>query len=150
MSSGVGTAVGGYRGADNRGADDDPDTTNLYVGNLSPQVSEEELFNHFGKFGAIQSVKIMWPRTEEEHARGRLCGFVAFVERADAAKVSNTSRGQRTAAPSPSSSSLPTLFADTHLSLSCLSVRACVSGQGRAKRCGVPRVLYAHRLGQED
>ena len=97
MSSGVGTAVGGYRGADNRGADDDPDTTNLYVGNLSPQVSEEELFNHFGKFGAIQSVKIMWPRTEEEHARGRLCGFVAFVERADAAKLSEPSRGQRRA-----------------------------------------------------
>ena len=125
MSSGVGTAVGGYRGADNRGADDDPDTTNLYVGNLSPQVSEEELFNHFGKFGAIQSVKIMWPRTEEEHARGRLCGFVAFVERADAAKVSNTSRGQRTA-PSPSSSFPPFLLTDLSLSLSGLCARVCV------------------------
>ena len=26
----------------------------------------------------------MWPRTDEEHARGRNCGFVAFMTRADA------------------------------------------------------------------
>merc|ERR1740138_1216138 len=64
----------------------DPETTNLYVGNLSPQISEELLYQQFSRFGAIQSIKIMWPRTEEEHARGRLCGFVAFVERQDAAK----------------------------------------------------------------
>ena len=62
----------------------DPETTNLYVGNLNPGITEEVLFNRFSRFGAIQSVKIMWPRTEEEHARGRLCGFVAYVERGDA------------------------------------------------------------------
>jgi len=55
------------------------------VGNLSPNISEETLFREFQKFGAIQSVKIMWPRSEEEKARARHCGFVAFVNRADAA-----------------------------------------------------------------
>lgn len=39
---------------------------NLYVGNLSPDVTEEKLARVFSKFGKIESVKIMWPRTEEE------------------------------------------------------------------------------------
>jgi len=38
----------------------------------------------FGKFGAINSVKVMWPRTEEERARKRNCGFVSFKRRCDA------------------------------------------------------------------
>ena len=29
-----------------------------------------------GKYGAIASVKVMWPRTEEEKRRNRNCGFV--------------------------------------------------------------------------
>nr|CAD7577978.1 unnamed protein product [Timema californicum] len=41
----------------------DPTTTNLYLGNLNP--------------------KIMWPRSDEEKARGRNCGFVAFMNRKD-------------------------------------------------------------------
>lgn len=44
--------------------DGDPETTNLYVGNLAPTVTEELLQEVFGKFGEIYSVKIMWPRTE--------------------------------------------------------------------------------------
>eukprot|EP00041_Stephanoeca_diplocostata_P038661 m.1540143 g.1540143 ORF g.1540143 m.1540143 type:complete len:1683 (-) comp25247_c1_seq26:64-5112(-) len=61
----------------------DPATTNLYVGNLSPQMNEGELCKHFGKYGPLASVKIMWPRTQEEKSRGRLCGFVAFMKRKD-------------------------------------------------------------------
>lgn len=38
----------------------------------------------FGKYGEINSVKIMWPRSEEEKARKRNCGFVSFKLRADA------------------------------------------------------------------
>ncbi|CAI5480552.1 unnamed protein product [Closterium sp. Yama58-4] len=75
----------------------DPLTTNLYVGNLSPKVRREArpevdenfLLRTFGRFGPIASVKIMWPRTEEEHRRQRNCGFVAFMKRADAAKAKN-------------------------------------------------------------
>ena len=37
----------------------------------------------FGRFGPLASVKIMWPRSEEERARGRNCGFVAFMNRKD-------------------------------------------------------------------
>jgi U2-associated protein SR140 len=53
---------------------EDMDTTNLYVGNLHPQVTEEVLMKEFGQFGPIASVKIMWPRTQEERDRQRNCG----------------------------------------------------------------------------
>jgi U2-associated protein SR140 len=38
----------------------------------------------FGRYGEINSVKIMWPRSEEERARKRNCGFVSFRRRRDA------------------------------------------------------------------
>lgn len=37
----------------------------------------------FGKYGPLASIKIMWPRSDEEKARGRNCGFVAFMNRKD-------------------------------------------------------------------
>jgi RNA recognition motif-containing protein len=65
----------------------DPVSTNLYVGNLNPTINEEALGREFAKFGPLASIKIMWPRTEEEHRRGRNCGFVAFMKRQDAEKA---------------------------------------------------------------
>ena len=62
----------------------DPTTTNLYVGNLAPSVTEELLNDIFGRFGPINSVKVMWPRSEEERLRKRNCGFVSFKSRQDA------------------------------------------------------------------
>ena len=41
----------------------------------------------FGKHGPLASVKIMWPRTEDEKSRGRHCGFVAFMARKDAERA---------------------------------------------------------------
>ncbi|XP_055828812.1 protein RRC1-like isoform X2 [Solanum dulcamara] len=73
--------------------DGDPQTTNLYVGNLSPQVDENFLLRTFGRFGPIASVKIMWPRTEEERRRQRNCGFVAFMNRADAQAAKDEMEG---------------------------------------------------------
>ncbi|XP_057865763.2 protein RRC1 [Cryptomeria japonica] len=73
--------------------DGDPQTTNLYVGNLSPQVDENFLLRTFGRFGPIASVKIMWPRTEEEHRRQRNCGFVAFMNRADGQAAKDEMQG---------------------------------------------------------
>ncbi|KAH6760716.1 RNA recognition motif protein [Perilla frutescens var. hirtella] len=73
--------------------DGDPQTTNLYVGNLSPQVDENFLLRTFGRFGPIASVKIMWPRTEEERRRQRNCGFVAFMNRADAQAANDEMQG---------------------------------------------------------
>lgn len=59
-----------------------------------PQVDESFLLRTFGRFGPIASVKIMWPRTEEEHRRQRNCGFVAFMKRSDAAKAKNEMDGE--------------------------------------------------------
>ncbi|KAK8505432.1 hypothetical protein V6N13_045870 [Hibiscus sabdariffa] len=73
--------------------DSDPQTTNLYVGNLSPKVDENFLLRTFGRFGPIASVKIMWPRTEEERRRQRNCGFVAFMNRADGQAAKDEMQG---------------------------------------------------------
>ncbi|XP_037089762.1 U2 snRNP-associated SURP motif-containing protein-like [Pollicipes pollicipes] len=62
----------------------DPTTTNLYLGNLSPKLSEQRLMEIFGRYGPLASIKIMWPRNDEERLRGRNCGFVAFMTRRDA------------------------------------------------------------------
>uniref|UniRef100_A0A914WHT5 U2 snRNP-associated SURP motif-containing protein n=1 Tax=Plectus sambesii TaxID=2011161 RepID=A0A914WHT5_9BILA len=63
--------------------DNDPFTTNLFLSNLSPEITLEDLYEHFGSFGPLASAKIMWPRSEEERARGYLCGFIAFMTRTD-------------------------------------------------------------------
>ncbi|CAN8252242.1 unnamed protein product [Cochlearia groenlandica] len=74
--------------------DGDPQTTNLYVGNLAPKVDENFLLRTFGRFGPIASVKIMWPRTEEEKRRQRNCGFVSFMNRADGQAAQDEMQGQ--------------------------------------------------------
>ena len=61
----------------------DPNTTNLYLGNLSPRLTEQQLLELFGRYGPLASIKIMWPRTDDERARGRNCGFVAYMSRKD-------------------------------------------------------------------
>ncbi|KAJ4834341.1 Protein rrc1 [Turnera subulata] len=66
--------------------DGDPQTTNLYV-------DENFLLRTFGRFGPIASVKIMWPRTEEERRRQRNCGFVAFMNRADGQAAKDEMQG---------------------------------------------------------
>ncbi|KAJ1925037.1 hypothetical protein IWQ60_004818 [Tieghemiomyces parasiticus] len=65
----------------------DPTTTNLYVGNLCPETNEEALCRVFARFGPIGSIKVMWPRTQEEFDRNRNVGFISFMKRADAEKA---------------------------------------------------------------
>ncbi|KAG1118627.1 hypothetical protein G6F42_013154 [Rhizopus arrhizus] len=67
--------------------DGNPNSTNLYVGNINPTVTEAGLCQEFGKYGPIASVKIMWPRTQEEKDKGNNCGFVSFMTRQDAANA---------------------------------------------------------------
>ncbi|GAA5800951.1 U2-associated SR140 protein [Helicostylum pulchrum] len=67
--------------------DNNPNTTNLYVGNINPTMTESGLCQEFGKYGPIASVKIMWPRTQEEKDKGNNCGFVSFMTRQDAAEA---------------------------------------------------------------
>ncbi|KAJ2606713.1 RNA-binding ribosome biosynthesis protein mak21 [Coemansia sp. RSA 1722] len=66
---------------------DDGVTTNLYIGNVHPEVDEHALCVAFGKYGPIGSVKIMWPRTAEEHNRNKNSGFVSFMDRECAARA---------------------------------------------------------------
>ncbi|KAK7090443.1 U2 snRNP-associated SURP motif-containing protein-like [Littorina saxatilis] len=72
----------------------DESTTNIYVGNINPKMTETQLCEVFGKYGPLASIKIMWPRTEEERSRGRNCGFVAFMNRKDGERAMNALRGK--------------------------------------------------------
>lgn len=65
----------------------DPTTTNIFLGSINPKMNEEMLCQEFGLYGPLASVKIMWPRTDEERARNRNCGFVAFMNRKDAERA---------------------------------------------------------------
>ncbi|KAJ1942887.1 hypothetical protein GGF37_002908 [Kickxella alabastrina] len=69
------------------GSLDDGATTNLFIGNVHPDIDEHGLCVAFGKYGPIGSVKIMWPRTAEEHSRNRNTGFVSFMNRDSAARA---------------------------------------------------------------
>ncbi|CAB4067787.1 SR140 [Lepeophtheirus salmonis] len=83
-------------GKDQRNALDcgDPTSTNLYLGNLSPRLTEQQLMEIFGKYGPLASIKIMWPRTEDEKSRGRNCGFVAYMSRVDGERALNNLSGK--------------------------------------------------------
>lgn len=71
----------------------DSTTTNLYIGNVNPSVVESDLCDVFASFGPLASVKIMWPRTDEERARHRNSGFVAFMNREDADRALKSLNG---------------------------------------------------------
>lgn len=70
------------------GGDGDGNSTNLFVGNLPRDVDEDVVKRAFAKYGPIASVKIMWPREDEDV---RLCtqlsGFVAFMQRSSAERA---------------------------------------------------------------
>ena len=51
------------------------------------------LKEEFGRFGEVASVKIMWPRTDEEKRRNRNCGFVQFVNRKGAENAKDGLQG---------------------------------------------------------
>jgi RNA recognition motif-containing protein len=54
---------------------------NIYVGNLSYQMSEDELREAFGAFGEVSSVKILMDR---ETGRSRGFGFVEMPNSSEA------------------------------------------------------------------
>ena len=47
-------------------------------------MTEQDLCEVFGKYGPLASIKIMYPRSEEERAKNRHTGFVGFMKRSDA------------------------------------------------------------------
>lgn len=72
----------------------DPTTTNLYLGNLNPKITEQQLMDIFGRYGPLASIKIMYPRSDEEKARGRNCGFVAYMSRKDGERALRSLNGK--------------------------------------------------------
>ena len=48
---------------------------------ILPATHAQILMREFGRFGPIGSVKVMWPRDEEQRRRGRNTGFVSFMVR---------------------------------------------------------------------
>lgn len=64
----------------------DPTTTNLFIANIKPKITENDLIKIFGAYGPLASVKIMWPRNDEKN-RTTNCGFVAFMCRSDAERA---------------------------------------------------------------
>ncbi|GAA5948548.1 hypothetical protein JCM10213_003898 [Rhodosporidiobolus nylandii] len=76
----------------------DPLTTNLHVGGLPQNVTEEAFGKLFAQFGPVGSVKIMWPRMDSGQLSvglgGRkLGGFVAFLRRPDAERAAKEMDG---------------------------------------------------------
>ena len=57
-------------------------------------MTEQQLCEIFGKYGPLASVKVMWPRSDEERARGRNCGFVAFMNRKDGERALAALQGE--------------------------------------------------------
>ncbi|KAH8928661.1 hypothetical protein BT69DRAFT_1293155 [Atractiella rhizophila] len=78
------TAPASYERPTTMGSHDmgDPSTTNIHVGNLPTTITEQALGFFFCQYGAIGSLKIMWPR--EPGPSRNLGGFVAFMKRTDA------------------------------------------------------------------
>jgi U2-associated protein SR140 len=71
-------------------------TSNIFVANLPPHVTEQSLGLFFARVGPVGSVKIMWPRSDGTQGPGAdmtssrrskssgLSGFVSFMKRKDA------------------------------------------------------------------
>jgi len=74
--------------------DYDTTTTNLYVGNLAVDVTEAQLTQEFSQYGPINSVKIMWPRSEEQQQKTRHSGFVSFMDRASSERAKAALEGK--------------------------------------------------------
>lgn len=73
---------------------EDFETTNLYVGSLSPDWTEEMISREFGRHGEIVSIKIMYPRTEAQRLRGMNSGFVQFRTRHQAELAKSKMNGK--------------------------------------------------------
>nr|CAH7761644.1 unnamed protein product [Callosobruchus chinensis] len=63
----------------------EPPGTELYLGNLNPEITEQQLAKIFGRFGPLRSIRVARPRSEEEKAMGRRYGygFVSYMARKD-------------------------------------------------------------------
>jgi nucleolysin TIA-1/TIAR len=78
-----------YQGNQNK-----EDTTNhfhVFVGDLSPEVSDEVLQKAFGAFGSLSDARVMW---DMNSGKSRGYGFLAFRDRTDAEQAIATMNGE--------------------------------------------------------
>ncbi|XP_028967604.1 U2 snRNP-associated SURP motif-containing protein [Galendromus occidentalis] len=73
---------------------DDPNTTNIYMSNLDSSLTEKDLCELFGAYGPLASIKIMWPRTDEDRKKNRNYGFVAYMSRKDGERAMSLLQGK--------------------------------------------------------
>ncbi|CAF3945557.1 unnamed protein product [Rotaria magnacalcarata] len=78
-----------------RHASEDPNTTNLFINTIPRSMNEASIMELFGRYGPLASVKIMYPRSDEEKSRGTNCGFVAYMSRKDAERAMNELNGSQ-------------------------------------------------------
>ncbi|UJR37661.1 hypothetical protein I4U23_030357 [Adineta vaga] len=78
---------------DNRHASEDPNTTNIFISSIPRSMIEINIMELFGRYGPLASVKIMYPRNDEEKSRGNNCGFVAYMSRKDAERAMHELNG---------------------------------------------------------
>ncbi len=64
---------------------------NIYVGNLSREVTEDDLLEAFKEFGQVESVKIITDRVSGE---SREFGFVEMPAKAEAQSAINSLNGK--------------------------------------------------------
>lgn len=76
----------------------------------------------FGKYGPLASIKIMWPRSDEEKARQRNCGFVAFMSRKDGERALKNLNGEKIAR----------IFLKNKILYKHVFVRACKSARAQS------------------
>ena len=50
-------------------------------------MNEMSIMELFGRYGPLASVKIMYPRSDDEKTRATNCGFVAYMSRKDAERA---------------------------------------------------------------
>ena len=67
-------------------------TINLYVGNLSYGVRDEDLKTAFAEFGEVTSARVMMDRDNPNRSRG--FGFVEFANKEDGEKAIEALNGQ--------------------------------------------------------
>lgn len=64
---------------------------NIFVGDLSPEVDDETLFNAFEKFQSLKQAHVMW---DMQTSRSRGYGFVTFANQQDAELALQTMNGE--------------------------------------------------------
>lgn len=71
-------------GVGDGGDDDDGDLVEIYVGNLSYDMSEDEMYREFKKFGKVKSARIIQNRF---NGKSKGFGFVEMPVRSEAEKA---------------------------------------------------------------